>query len=282
MSVRARESLDVAICIDRMHFVGVVPTIRSILANAGRPQALAFHVAVGAGESDELLALLRESFPDPSFRYEVREFRCTPFLDDYVRAGKDRTYAAYTSSVMNFARFYLGVIYPELGKYAYLDVDVIVQGDLAELFREATLERHDLAAVRVASFGTWEGGFKKDWPHLRGFDPGEPVFNNGIYVTELARWRKALPRLEHWMRVHRRSMEDVVFGTQSIMNLAFYRNVQLLPPEWNVRPLGYDDAIPERTLREAKILHWAGERKPWKPDGLYKEYWTPYAARPAG
>lgn len=271
--------MDIAICIDRMHFVGVPPTIRSIISNTARPRAVAFHITVGKDESDELRASLRESFPDPSFRYEVKEFRSTPFLDDYIRAGKDLTYAAYTSSVMNFSRFYLDEIYPDLGKYAYLDVDIIVQGDIAELFEEATLERHDLAAVRIASFGTWEGGFKKDSRHLRSFDLGEPVFNSGIYVTHLAKWRKVLPELEHWMKIHRQSMEEFVFGTQSIMNLAFYRNLQILPPEWNVRPLGSDEKIPERELRNAKILHWAGEKKPWKRDGLYKDYWNKYALK---
>jgi lipopolysaccharide biosynthesis glycosyltransferase len=270
-------TLDVAICIDRMHFVGIVPMMRSLVANTRRPEAVFFHIAVGMGEAAELGALLLAAFPEPSFRYEIREFRCTPFLDDYIRAGKNFTYAAYTSSVMNFARFYLAEIYAELGKFAYLDVDLIVAGDIAELFAAATLEHHDLAAVPVNTFGTWDGGFEPDWPYLADFDPAAPIFNNGIYVTELARWRKILPRLEHWMKVHRQSMGEMVFGTQSIMNLAFYRNLQPLAPEWNVRPLGSFDDIPEATLRGGKILHWAGERKPWKDDGLYREYWLPYA-----
>jgi lipopolysaccharide biosynthesis glycosyltransferase len=272
----ASGSLDVAICIDRMHFVGILPMMRSLVANTARPHDVFFHIAVGVGESAELAALLTDAFPRPAFRYEIREFGCTPFLDDYIRAGKSFTYAAYTSSVMNFARFYLGEIYPELEKFAYLDVDLIVAGDLAELLEEATLAEHDLAAVRIASFGTWEGGFEKDWPCLAEFDPAAPIFNNGIYVTELSRWRRNLPELEHWMKIHRESMGELVFGTQSIMNLAFYRNLEVISPEWNVRPLGAWDDIPEATLRAGKILHWAGEQKPWKPDGLYKEYWLPW------
>lgn len=269
-------SLDVAICIDRMHFVGIVPMMRSLIANTRRPADVFFHIAVGIGETAELEALLGAAFPTPVFRHEIREFGSTPFLDDFIRAGKDFTYAAYTSSVMNFARFYLGEIYPELGKFAYLDVDLIVAGDIAELFAAATLQNHDLAAVPVATFGTWDG-FEPDFAQLRDFDPAAPVFNNGIYVTELAQWRPNVAQLEHWMTVHRQSMADIVFGTQSMMNLAFYRNLELLPAEWNVRPLGVFDDIPEATLRGGKILHWAGERKPWKKDGFYREYWLPYA-----
>jgi lipopolysaccharide biosynthesis glycosyltransferase len=72
-------------------------------------------------------------------------------------------------------------------------------------------------------------------------------------------------------------LEDFYFGTQSIMNLAFYRDFQQLPPGWNVQPMGWHDDIPEQTLQNGKILHWAGKRKPWLADGLYKEYWIDYA-----
>ena len=275
--MRQHDTLDIVMCIDRRHFVGVSPMIRSIIVNTEDPRTVAFHITVGAGETEELAVSLRENFPDPSFRYQIREFHCTPFLDDYIRAGKDLHYAAYSSSVMNFSRFYLGEIYPELGKFAYLDVDIIVQGDIAELFEEATLERHDLAAVRIASFGTWEGGFNLKSAHLQDFDLDEPVFNAGVYVTDLTRWPGTLPELKHWIKIHRRSLQTFVFGTQSLLNLAFYRKVQLLSPEWNVRPLGVDENIPEQDLRRAKILHWAGPRKPWTQDGLYKAYWNPYA-----
>ncbi len=270
------EVLNIAFCIDRMHFVGLIPALRSIVQNTGESQVLAFHITVGAGESDELLAMLRRAFPAPDFRYTVKEFNVTPFLDDYIRAGREMTYAAYTSSVMNFSRFYLADIYPDLGKFAYLDVDIIVQGDIAELFRLATLEQHDLAAVPFNSFGGWTEGFKNQ-DYIQDLDPMEPVFNAGVYVTELAKWQTILPQLEHWMQLHRQSMDDVVFGTQSIMNLAFYKNLQVLPQGWNLSPMGHDETFPESELRQANLLHWAGQKKPWRPQGLYKEYWRPYA-----
>lgn len=279
----ARPTIDLVLATDRTHFVGILAAVHSILSNTARSRDLSFHIMVGAGESGELVGSIRRWFPNPEWTYEVREFRPSPFLEEYIRAGKDLTYAAFTSSVMNFARFYLNEIYPDLEKYVYLDADIIVQGDIAELFRLATLERHALAAVPVSRFGAWDG-FAGDSVHLRHLDPEQPVFNNGIYVSDSRKWRDQdiLPTLEGWMRRHRESLEDFVFGTQSIMNLAFHGNFELLPPEWNVRPLGDDEAnIPERALKEGKILHWAGRRKPWHPNGFHKEYWEPYALEPA-
>lgn len=272
-------TIDVVFCSDRMHHVGILPAIRSILANTPRPEAVSFHLTVGTGESSDLAESLGGAFPP---RYEVREFRPGRFLEEYLDGSGYGAYAARTSAVMNFSRFYLAEIYPKLEKIVFLDPDVIVQGDVAELFALATLECCALAAVPVATFGTWEGGFDREAMRLRGFDLEAPVCNTGVFVADLGKWRSQglLPAFERWMEAHRRSLDDFVFGTQSIMNLAFYRNIQLLPPEWNVRPLGADDSIPEEALGKAKVLHWAGERKPWARDGLYKELWERYAAGP--
>jgi lipopolysaccharide biosynthesis glycosyltransferase len=274
----AAKTMDIVLCADRLHFTGMLAVVNSVISNTDDPEAVSFHLTVGVGESDELLTSIRRWFPNPSFRYEVREFYSTPFLEEYIEVAGDRRYGAVTSMRMNFSRFYLGQIYPDLGKFLYLDADVIAQGDIAELFRLPALEKQALAAVRSCSFGTWEGGFDETSDHLKNFDFEAPVFNAGIYVTDLEQWRneEILAVLEGWMKVQSQAPEDIVFGTQSIMNLAFYRKVQILPPEWNVRHLGDNDNIPKRDLREGKILHWAGPRKPWVRDGLYKEYWNKY------
>ena len=182
--MRIPETIDISMCINRMHFIGALAAINSIILNTGRPQAISFHFVVGVGESREFLALIRKYFPEPSFRYEVKEFRSNPLLEDFIRMGKDFTYATHGSQVMNFSRFYLRQIYPDLNKFIYLDADLIVQGDIAELFQRATLEKHALAAVAIGSFNSWKGGINKGSQHVRHIDFDQPVFNNGIYVTD--------------------------------------------------------------------------------------------------
>lgn len=47
------------------------------------------------------------------------------------------------------------------------------------------------------------------------------------------------------------------------------------------RPSGPFDSVSPTLTREGAdqgyILHWNGEKKPWKSDGLYKQFWAPYA-----
>ena len=272
-------TMDIVFCLNRRHFVGAVAAVNSIIRNAEHPQSISFHFTIPGSEAPELLTLIEKCFPDPIFRYEIREFQPGSFLEDYIRAGKDLTYSSHGSQVMNFSRFYLPALYPELDKIAYLDADLIVRGDIAELFAIATLEEAVIAAASFATFKSWQGGFKLDSPILRHVDFDDPVFNIGVYVTRLEEWRRRdlSAKLEQWMRTHMASFQEFVFGTQSIMNLALYREVQRLPAAWNLVPLGLDPNVPEATLEAAKILHWAGDRKPWTANGLYQPYWEEYA-----
>ena len=273
------EIVDIAMCMNRVQFIGALAAINSIVRNAEHPQEIFFHFVVGVGESPEFLQSIREYLPDPGFRYEIKEFGPNPLLEDYIRAGQAFTYATSESQVLNFSRYYLAEIYPSLRKVIYLDADLVVRADVADLFHLGSLEGHVLAAVSDGTFDSWEEYTKKDSRHLRHIESKQLTFNNGVFVTDVSKWREqgVLEKLEGWIKIHRQALEDFYFGTQSIMNLAFYRDFQQLPAAWNVQPMGWYDDIPEETIRNGKILHWAGRRKPWLADGLYKEYWIDYA-----
>ena len=273
------EIVDIAMCMNRVQFVGALAAINSIVRNTEHPRGISFHFVVGVGELPELLESIREYFPDPGFRYEIREFAANPLLEDYIGAGQAFTYATYESQVMNFARFYLPQVYPNLGKVIYLDADLVVRADIADLLHLGSLECHVLAAVSDGTFDSWEEYTKKGSKNLRHIESNQPTFNAGVFVTDLSKWQEqeVLEKMEGWIKIHRLALEDFYFGTQSIINLTFYRDFQQLPPAWNVQPMGWYDDISEETLRNGKILHWAGKRKPWLADGLYKEYWIDYA-----
>jgi len=276
-------SLDVIVCSDRHQFVGALALIRSAVVNARHPQRLSFHLLTGKGESGPLLDSLQRAFPDPVFRYDVKEFRATPVLQRYVRAAQGGLCnVPHRSAAINCSRFYLGETFPELDKVVYLDADIIVQGDLAELDQEATLDRHDLAAVPRTEWGY----FIEDALQFRGVDFREPGFNAGVFVTRLRSWRElgvAAPTetwMSQWSEVRETRGEDLFyFGSQAILNLIFREKTQWLSTKWNVCHLGYIRDIPASDLDNAGILHWSCSRKPWKRNGRYKEYWEKYDVR---
>ena len=57
------------------------------------------------------------------------------------------------------------------------------------------------------------------------------------------------------------------------MNVALQNYITTIESKYNTCDLGGNPNINKRLIDNAVILHWNGVRKPWKSDGLYKEYY---------
>ena len=89
---------------------------------------------------------------------------------------------------------------------------------------------------------------------------------------DLARWEALNLTAEAtwWMEKHAESAEGLwALGSQPVMHLILYGRWAALPDSWNLDGLGRLTHISQSTLRDAKLLHWTGRRKPWLADGLY-------------
>ena len=64
------------------------------------------------------------------------------------------------------------------------------------------------------------------------------------------------------------------FNTQPVLNYFFINKVKDIDKRWNTKNLGNGS---NKDLENAFVLHWNGPRKPWKNNGLYKEYWDKYS-----
>ena len=96
------------------------------------------------------------------------------------------------AAVHNFARFSLHLLLPELSRVVYLDEDVVVRGDLVELY-ETDMGREGggaLAAVQRSNqpLKTYVNVLQ---PAVPSWLPSEaPSFTAGVRVIHLERWRR--------------------------------------------------------------------------------------------
>ncbi len=281
------QAIHLILCSDRYQFLGIAALIRSVIHNTRHPEAVFFHLVSQPGEIDEITDLMRTEFSQPVFRYEIKAFDAQyPALQRYIRtaAGEPRISIPHRASAINCSRFYFCDLFPTLGKVIYLDIDIIVQGDVAELFAAANLEHQDLAAVPLGSWKHYV--FKPEAACFRDINFERPGFNAGVFVTDLDRWRTQgiTAQVEHWMDLwcdHLATHDEELFcyGSQTVMNATFQGAFQALPKTWNVWGLGFGDELTESDLRAAQLLHWTGPAKPWTDHGLYKPYWEKYATR---
>ncbi|CAE8618969.1 unnamed protein product, partial [Polarella glacialis] len=181
-------------------------------------------------------------------------------------------------AVHNFARFSLHNLLPGLARVIYLDVDVVVKGDLGELFdvplRTVAGAPGMVAAVQRSNqpLRTYVDVLQ---PAVPNWLPSEaPSFNAGVIVVDLDRWRRlhASKLVAEWLALNARK-RLWLHGSQPPLLLLFHDEVVPLHWSWNVDGLGHRLNYPKDVLREAKVLHWTGPLKPWRHHGVNRFLW---------
>ena len=63
--------------------------------------------------------------------------------------------------------------------------------------------------------------------------------------------------------------------------LYIHDEIGRIPKRWNVKNLGYSEDISAAKLKRGFILHWNGQKKPWKNDAIkkYKGLWLKYVPK---
>ncbi|XP_071349794.1 glycosyltransferase 8 domain-containing protein 1 [Trachinotus anak] len=198
---------------------------------------------------------------------------------------------------LTFARFYLPVYIPEAEKAIYLDDDIIVQGDIRELY-ETNLKPGHAAAFSddcdsASAKGIVRGAgnqnnyigfldFKKGAIKKLGMRANTCSFNPGVIIANLTEWRNQniTQQLEHWMDLN--TQEDLYSKTlaESITTppllIVFYKRHSNIDPMWHVRHLGNTGAgnrYSPQFVKAAKLLHWNGHYKPWGRASSFSDVW---------
>lgn len=198
---------------------------------------------------------------------------------------------------LTFARFYLPAYLPEAEKAIYLDDDVIVQGDVQDLFDTQIKPGHAAAFSDDCDSASAKGivrgagnqnnylgflDFKKEAIRKLGMRANTCSFNPGVIIANLTEWRNQniTMQLEHWMELN--TQEDLYSKTlaESVTTppllIVFYKRYSNIDPMWHVRHLGTTGAgnrYSAQFVKAAKLLHWNGHYKPWGRTSSFTDVW---------
>lgn len=181
-------------------------------------------------------------------------------------------------SVATYYRLFLPAILERYRRAVYLDADLILQADAAELWAEdlggaALGAVRDVWAVKVlrAPYGRF-----LDWAATLGLAEPDGYFNAGVLVLDLDRMRRD--------RVEERCLERLKLfppfqHDQDLLNYACQGAKALLHPAWNSQAWwgqvhgnpAVAETLPPDLLREyragaerPRIIHYLNRRKPWQ------------------
>lgn len=187
-----------------------------------------------------------------------------------------------------YYRLFLPSLLPNYDKVAYLDIDVIINADIAELVQIDLGDDLLGGCLDPAVSGAVDAYFKSAVATLasQGLPDCSRYVNSGILLFNLKKMREEATEKK---LVALASREALIFHDQDALNIVCQSRILLLPRKWNFT--AHND--PEMYSAEEQsacakmlsvgdfgVIHWPGPTKPW--DSLVKPMaflWWKYAAQ---
>ncbi len=189
-------------------------------------------------------------------------------LDSITDRMSNRLRCDYFTLTIYF-RLFIPAMFPEYDKGIYIDSDVIVCGDLAELF-DIDLKDNLMGACTDRSVA--------DVPELVNYMENavgvkkEEYINSGVLLMNLEKMREQ--NLEsHFLNLLNTYHFDCIAPDQDYLNAICNGKILYLGEEWDTMP--NQNAAP---LKDPKLIHYNLFSKPWCYDGVqYSEQFWQYA-----
>lgn len=183
---------------------------------------------------------------------------------------------------LDYLRFYLPEMFPALQRVVLLEDDVVVQRDLAELWRV------DLSGQVNGALDTCFGGFRRYGKYLNfseaavreRFSPSACAWSYGVNVFDLQAWRRD-QCTDQFHQLMDMNENGTLWDAASVLPaglMTFYGNTRPLDRWWHVMGLGYNPHVRPEDIRGAAVIHFNGNLKPWLDVAFnqYKHLWTKY------
>lgn len=168
-----------------------------------------------------------------------------------------------------YFRLFIASMFPEYDKAIYIDSDIILEEDIAELF-SIDIGDNFIGACRDASIDGIEP-FQSYVEQVVGVDRNDYV-NSGVLLMNLKKLRDA-DFDKHFLFLLNTYHFDSVAPDQDYLNAICKGSIYYLSPKWNAMP---NEQKPK--IEGAKLIHYNLFSKPWCYDGLqYGERFWHYA-----
>jgi lipopolysaccharide biosynthesis glycosyltransferase len=192
----------------------------------------------------------------------------------------ESTQLVWFKSYIPYARVLIPELFPEIDKAIYMDIDIIVNCDIKELWN-VDLSRHcglDAQSPENREYALAAAeGYKDDFAiEHYGISPNHKYFNNGLLVMNCQKWREE-HIAEKLLKIAAESKFKFRYPTQDVFNIFFdHNNYLAFDWKYNYMPKYNKD------IEKPKIIHYCWD-KPWenRDCGFSEYFWriaekTPY------
>ncbi|KAJ1281034.1 hypothetical protein BS78_04G277900 [Paspalum vaginatum] len=271
-----------AIFSDNVLAVSVV--VASAARAAAEPSRHVFHVVTAAMYLPAFRVWFARRPPPLGAHVQLLSASDFPFLNvSYSPVLRQIEDGNRDVALLDYLRFYLPDMFPALPRVVLLEDDVVVQRDLAGLWRV------DMGPANVnAALHTCFGGFRRYGKYLNfsdpvvqeSFSPRVCAWSYGVNVFDLQAWRReqCTQRFHRFMEMNENGTLWDPASVLPVGLMTFYGKTKPLDKSWHVMGLGYNPHIRPEDISGAAVIHFNGNMKPWLDVAFnqYKHLWTKY------
>lgn len=241
----------------------LVVALKSLLANASKDYFYKIHVLTSNMSDDNKLVLLRELTFNSSIEFIN--------LSKETEAIKDKFHLRDYYSIDTYYRFFIADLFPEYDKVIYLDSDIIVLGDISDLYFY-NISNYLLGVVQEQVMAHNE--CFSDYVEKALGVKCKNYFNAGILLMNSKLFRLYNIQSKFFKLMGRFKFR--VTQDEDYLNVICKDKVKYLDLGWNKMPFeetGFDDV-------DLKIIHYTLGWKPWHYENVrYEEYFWQYASQ---
>lgn len=245
--------------------------ITSLIDNAHHEQRIDFYILCDDKLStDERLKLQSNRQKQVSFHFidiDSRIFSSLPLNRAYI-------------SLNTYYRLVIHKVLPgNVKKAIYIDSDVIVTGDIVELWNISLEDNYIAGALD-------EGGILQS--RRLSLDNNNDYINAGVLVFNISKINEDFENVfMDYFENYYKYKNLITLQDQDILNITFSNKIQILPLKWNVNSRmftyneldhKYSTGLAEEAINDSGIIHYTDRKKPWKIScthplkGLYWAY----------
>lgn len=193
------------------------------------------------------------------------------FDDCPIREGDHVSIAAY------YRLFASEILPPDVKKILYLDCDIIINGNISNLYY-TNIENYAFGAV------VDEAHFMPRFYERLEYSNKYPYINSGVILFNLDYWRKN-KTTEDCMRYISGNTDKIILHDQDTLNAVLHDKIKILPITYNFQTgfmftqftNDYDELVKKEInncVYTPTIIHYTGAGKPW-----HKHSQHPYKKR---
>lgn len=191
-------------------------------------------------------------------------------LNYYIRKVKDKLYTRDYYSKTTYFRLFIPNLYPQYDKALYLDSDIVILDDIANLYD--TDLGDNLVAAAPDDVIQFHPVFQTYAEKVVGVADYHRYFNAGVLLMNLHQLRRF--KFQEKFVYLLDKIKFSVAQDQDYLNRLCKGRVKLVDRVWNRMPI--ED--PKIRTEDVKLVHYNLAFKPWHfEDILYKEFFWMYA-----